>query len=95
MAMQARDSQWQESYRRVIRVLPTLTKRELDIIGDVVDEFTKNITTDIDVDIKPLTEEELFSRIEISVSQADRGEYRDAEEFEAEFDAELKAAYGI
>ena len=82
-----------------------LSKRELDIIGDVADEFSKTRFADVadaldaadilDAGIRPLSEEELFARIERSVAQADRGEYRDAEEFEAELDAELKAAYGI
>ena len=97
MAMEARDLQWQESYHRVSRALPMLTKRELDIIGDVVDEFSKNRSADAlaDAGIKPLSEEEMLARIDRSLAQADRGEVRDAEEFEAEFDAELKAAYGI
>lgn len=98
--MEARDLQWQESYHRVSRVLPMLTKRELDIIGDVADEFAKKdgmaeSVNAADSGIRPLSEEELYARIEKSLAQADRGEVRDAEEFEAEFDAELKAAYGL
>lgn len=92
MTMEAHDLQWQESYHRVSRVLPMLSKRELDIIGDVADEFSKRAS---DAGIRPLSEEELLSQIDRSIAQADRGEVRDADEFEAEFDAELKAAYGI
>ena len=78
-------------------MLPSLSKRELDIIGDVADEFVKRSSADSAVSegIRPLSEEELFDRIEKSVAQADQGQFREADEFEAEFDAELKAAYGI
>ena len=92
MAMEAHDLQWQESYHRVSRVLPMLSKRELDIIGDVADEFSKRAS---DAGIRPLSEGELLAQIDRSIAQADCGEVRDADEFEAEFDAELKAAYGI
>lgn len=97
MTMQAHDMQWQDSFRRVSRMLPSLTKRELDIIGDVVGEFAKRSSVEAAVSegIKPLSEEELFERIERSVAQADQGQFREADEFEAEFDAELKAAYDI
>ena len=93
MSMVARDTLWEESYRRVSRILPTLSKKELDIIGDVADEFRKSSYDDIG--IRPLTETELYARLKESVAEVERGEYRDAEEFEAEFDSELKAAYGI
>ena len=43
------------------------------------------------VHFKPLTEEQLFERIDRSLAQIDAGEYRDAEEVEAE----LEAKYGI
>ena len=78
-------------------MLPSLSKRELDIIGDVADKFVKRSSADSTVSegIGPLSEEELFDRIEKSVTQADQGQIREADEFEAEFDAELKAAYGI
>ena len=92
MAMEVRDLQWQESYHRVSRVLQMLSKRELDIIGDVADEFSKRTS---DAGIRPLSAEELFAQIDRSLAQADRGEVRDAGKFEEEFDAELKAAYGI
>ena len=97
MTMQTHDMQWQDSFRRVSRMLPSLSKRELDIIGDVADEFVKRSSADTAVSegIRPLSEEELFDRIEKSVTQADQGQIREADEFEAEFDAELKAAYGI
>ena len=97
----------EKSYHRVSRVLPMLTKRELDIIGDVVDEFVKkdrleekSAETSIPVDacdfgIHSLSEDELLAQIDRSLAQANLGEVRDATEFEAEFDAELKAAYGI
>ena len=97
MTMQTHDMQWLDSFRRVSRMLPSLSKRELDIIGDVADEFVKRSSADTAVSegIRPLSEEELFDRIEKSVAQADQGQFREADEFEAEFDAELKAAYGI
>ena len=96
MTMQTHDMQWLDSFRRVSRMLPSLTKRELDIIGDVADEFAKRSSADVAVSegIRPLSEEELFSRIEKSVAQANQGQLREADEFEAEFDAELKAEYG-
>ena len=58
----------------------------------VLDEFSKKV---FDAGIRSLSEEELLAQIDRSLAQADRGEVRDAEDFEAEFDAELKAAYGI
>ena len=48
-----------------------------------------------DIGVKPLSEAELLKRIDHSLAQAARGDVRDAEEFEAEFDAELKEKYGI
>ena len=48
-----------------------------------------------DTSIKPLPETELLKQIDRSLAQADCGDVRDAEEFEAEFDAELKEKYGI
>ena len=48
-----------------------------------------------DTSIKPLSETELLKQIDRSLAQADCGDVRDAEEFEAEFDAELKEKYGI
>ena len=43
-------------------MLPSLSKRELDIIGDVADEFVKRSSADSAVSegIRPLSEEELF-----------------------------------
>ena len=70
--------QWQESFRRISAVLPALTKKELDIIGDVATEFVKNSASDRD--IRPLNEQELWARIDHSIEQADRGEVLTLEE---------------
>lgn len=48
-----------------------------------------------DTSIKPLPETELLKQIDRSLAQVDCGDIRDAEEFEAECDAELKEKYGI
>ena len=42
-----------------------------------------------DVAFPPMTEAELFERIDLSLSQADVGEYTDAESFERTIETEL------
>ena len=60
----------------------TVSKREPDIIGDVMDELSKRAS---DAGVRLLPEEGLLAQIDRSLAQAERGEARDAEEFEAEF----------
>ena len=80
--------QWQESFRRISAVLPALTKKELDIIGDVATEFVKNSASDRD--IRPLNEQELWARIDHSIEQADRGEVLTLEETMESIDQEFE-----
>jgi len=80
--------QWQESFRRISAVLPALTKKELDIIGDVATEFVKNSASDRD--IRPLNEQELWDRIDHSIEQADRGEVLTLEETMESIDQEFE-----
>ena len=78
MSMPAKEEQWLNSFRRISNVLPALTKRELDIIGDVAEEFIEKSSAERE--IKPLNEAELWARIEHSIAQADRGEVLSFEE---------------
>lgn len=87
MAMPARELQWQESFRRVSSVLPILTKEELDIIGDVATEFARNAKPNRE--IRTLTEDELWARIDHSLEQANRGEVLTFEETMASIDEEF------
>ena len=85
---QVSEYQWQESFRRISVVLPALTKKELDIIGDVATEFVKNSASDRD--IRPLNEQELWARIDHSIEQADRGEVLTLEETMESIDQEFE-----
>ncbi len=88
MSMPARDHQWHESYRRISHLLPILTKKELDIIGAVVDEFIEN--SSVQREILPLSETEIWARIDHSIEQADNGEVMSLEETMAVIDEEFQ-----
>ncbi len=87
MTMPAHEMTWEESYRRVSRILPTLTKRELDIIGDVADEFRKASAGE--TEIAPLAESELLAMVDHAILQADQGEVISLEETLAYVDREF------
>ena len=79
-----REAAWQESYQRVSRILPVLTKKELDILADVADEFRKK--TAFTDGISPLSEKEMMAMIDHAMDQADRGEVETLEETLADTD---------
>ena len=57
------------------------------VINSIITSHTKAISEE--VAFPPLTENELFERIDLSLSQADNGEYADADVFERELAAEF------
>ncbi len=59
-----------------------LSYEERSALETFVDSIFKNHAEE--VFFQPLTEDELFERIDRSLAQADCGEYKDSEEFEAE-----------
>ena len=75
--MAAHEPHWENSYNRIISMLPMLTKKELDILGDIADEFSAKEC--IAEEIRPLSENELFERIDHSIAQADAGIGEDAD----------------
>lgn len=87
MTMAAREPQWENSYNRIVSILPALTKKELDILGDIAHEFTAK--DEASVALHPLSEDELFERIDHSLAQADRGEVFSIEEVMEEIDKEF------
>ena len=87
MSEMSREVSWQESYQRVSRILPALTKKELDIIGDVADEFRKRSI--LEDEIRPLSEKELLAMIDHAIEQADQGKVHSLEETLAFIDKEF------
>ena len=87
MSELSQEVSWQESYRRVSRILPALTKKELDLIGDIADEFRKSSA--LEVGIKPLSEKEMLAMVDHSIEQADRGKVCSLEETLAFIDKEF------
>ena len=59
-----------------------LSNEERSALETLVNSIFKNHAEE--VFFQSLTENELFERIDRSLAQADRGEYKDAEELEAE-----------
>lgn len=88
MTMAARDVTWNDSYQRVNKLLPHLSKRELDIIADVASEFQK--ASNHDSEITPLSEIELLAMVDHAIEQADRGEVFTLEETMAYIDKEFE-----
>ena len=87
MTMTAHEPEWQKSFHRVASVLPVLTQKELDIIGDVATEFVRNAASVRE--LRPLSEDEVWARIDYSLEQADRGEVLTLEETMASIDREF------
>jgi len=58
-----------------------------EIIGDVATEFIRSST--IDRELKPLSEDELWARIDHSLEQADRDEVLTLDETMASIDTEF------
>lgn len=68
-----------------------MSSEEQSAVEVVVNSIILNhaaVETD-DVAFPPMTEAELFERIDLSLSQADVGEYTDAESFERTIETEL------
>ena len=87
MTMAVRELQWENSYKRIVRMLPALTKKELDILGDIADEFTAK--EHAIAEMRPLLKEEMYERIDHSLAQADRGEVYSLDEVMEEIDREF------
>ena len=87
MAIQVREEQWQESYHRVTHLLPALTREELDVIHAVAEEFMKNPA--IDRGIRPLSAQEIWSRVDHGIEQVNQGEVLTLEEVMADLDKEF------
>ena len=75
---------YNELLEKVKAMMANLTYDELAAIESVTEAFLTNHSA-----FKPLTEEELFARIDRSLAQAARGECEDAEAVEAELAAEF------
>ena len=89
MTMAVRDTTWHESYQRVYKLLPNLTKKELDIIADVASEFQR-AASNRNSEITPLSEIELLAMADHAIEQADRGEVYTLEETMAYIDKEFE-----
>ena len=80
-----------ELLNRLKRVWGDMSREEQSAVEVVVNSIILNhaaLETD-DVAFPPLTEVELFERIDLSLSQADAGGYTDAETFEKAIETEL------
>ena len=64
------------------RMLSALTYPEVQAVQAVIKAFL--MSPGAERPFRPLTEEELIARIDEGIAQGKRGEYRDAEEVEAE-----------
>ena len=96
MTMPAYDMDYEASYRESMALLPELTGEQLRIVLPVLREFARHNNDEISVNdetamIKPQTEAQLLARIDDSLAQIERGEWRDLTEFVAEMEAELNA----
>ena len=60
------------------------------VVNSIINSHAK--ASDEEVAFPPLTDNELFDRIDLSLAQANQGEYADAEAFENELAAELGLA---
>ena len=64
------------------RMLSSLTDWQIHAVQTMIRDFF--LTPAKENPFRPLTEEELIERIDRGIAQGKRGEYQDAEEFEAE-----------
>ncbi len=87
MTMPAYDFEYDAPDRESMILLSSLTKEQLRVVVDLMRELTKTNASALYV---PQTEDELLARVDHSIQQANRGEYRDSEAFEAELEAELR-----
>ena len=87
MSMNVNDLRWQQSYNEVVHILPSLTERELNIIGDVARQFMSNPA--VDRAIRARSEAELWARIDRSIQQADQGDVLELEDAVALIDREF------
>ncbi len=76
---------------RLKNVWGDMSHEEQSAVEVVVNSIILNhVATEADaVAYPPLTETELFERIDLSLSQADAGEYTDTESFEREIETEF------
>ena len=80
-----------ELLNRLKRVWGEMSREEQSAVEVVINSIILNhAAAEADDDaFPPLTEAELFERIDLSLSQADTGEYTDAESFERSIETEL------
>lgn len=92
MAMAIRDlHRRDELLNRLKTVWDDMSSEERSAVEVVVNSIVLNHTADRNdgITFPSLTEAELFERIDLSLSQADDGEYMDADAFEKEVAAEF------
>ena len=92
MAMAVTDlNRRDELLNRLKNVWGDMSREEQSAVEVVVNSIILNHTSKEadNVAFPPLTEAKLFERIDLSLSQADAGEYTDAESFEKAIETEL------
>ena len=89
MTMTADELRRSTELEKTKRMLSNLTDWQIQAVQMFIKDFITTPTEDSP--FRPLSEEELIERIERGIAQGKRGEYQDAEEFEAQ----MMEKYGL
>ena len=87
MAMAARDLRWATELEKTNAMMLELTEDELQAIQSVAKVFIMNPS--IERPYRPLSEEQLFQRINMAIKHAEQGQCRDSAEVEADLSKEF------